>query len=87
MDLTAPGVEIVSTAASGGYAFASGSSLAAAHTSGAIALLTSASGGDVGAVRRALFGAAQRTSAAAPPALATLCRALAKLAKPCGDVP
>ena len=87
VDLTAPGVEIVSTAAAGGYAFASGSSLAAAHTSGALALLTSASGGDVGAARRSLFGAAQRTSATAPPALAPLCRALAKLAKPCGDVP
>jgi hypothetical protein len=86
VDLTAPGVEIVSTAAAGGYAFASGSSLAAAHTSGALALLTSASGGDVGAARRALFGAAQRTSATTPPALAPLCRALAKLAKPCGDV-
>jgi len=83
VDLTAPGVEIVSTAANGGFAFASGSSLAAAHVSGALALLTSASEGDVAGARRALFGAALRTSATAPPALAPLCEALAKLGKPC----
>jgi subtilisin family serine protease len=83
VDLTAPGVEIVSTAANGGFAFASGSSLAAAHVSGALALLTAASDGDVASARRALFGAARRANATAPPALAPLCDALAKLAKPC----
>jgi subtilisin family serine protease len=83
VDLTAPGVEIVSTAASGGYAFASGSSLAAAHASGALALLTAASGGDVAAARLALFGAARRTAPKTPPALAPLCDALARLARPC----
>jgi hypothetical protein len=83
VDLTAPGVEIVSTAANGGFAFASGSSLAAAHVSGALALLTAASDGDVASARRALFGAARRANATAPPALAPLCDALAKLGKPC----
>jgi subtilisin family serine protease len=83
VDLTAPGVEIVSTAASGGYAFASGSSLAAAHASGALALLTAASGGDVASARLALFGAARRAGPKAPPALAPLCDALARLGKRC----
>jgi subtilisin family serine protease len=83
VDLTAPGVEIVSTAANGGYTFASGSSLAAAHASGALALLTSASGGDVGRARLALFGAAKRSGPKAPPALAPVCDALAKLGKRC----
>jgi subtilisin family serine protease len=84
VDLVAPGVEIVSTAANGGYAFASGSSLAAAHVSGALALLTAASDGDVAAARLALFRSARRSSAQAPPALAPLCDALARLGKPCG---
>jgi hypothetical protein len=83
VDLTAPGVEIVSTAANGGYAFASGSSLAAAHASGALALLTSASGGDLAAARRALFSSATRANPKAPPALPKLCDALAKLGKRC----
>ncbi|HEU4428937.1 MAG TPA: S8 family serine peptidase [Myxococcota bacterium] len=83
VDLTAPGVEIVSTSANGGFAFASGSSLAAAHVSGVLALLTSASEGDVASARRALFGAARRANAGAPPALAPLCDALAKLGKTC----
>ncbi len=87
VDLTAPGVEIVSTAASGGYSFASGSSLAAAHASGALALLTSASGGDVAKARLALFGAAKRGSPKAPPSLAPLCDALARLGKPCAAKP
>jgi len=84
VDLTAPGVEIVSTAANGGYAFASGSSLAAAHASGALALLTSASGGDVARARLALFGAARRAAPKAPPALAPLCDSLARLGRTCG---
>jgi subtilisin family serine protease len=84
VDLTAPGVEIVSTAANGGYAFASGSSLAAAHASGALALLTAVSGGDVASARLALFGAARRAGPKEPPALAPLCDALARLGKPCG---
>jgi subtilisin family serine protease len=84
VDLTAPGVEIVSTAANGGYAFASGSSLAAAHTSGALAVLTGVSGGDVGRARLALFGAAKRRAPGTPPALGLLCDAIARLGKSCG---
>ncbi|HEY8121053.1 MAG TPA: S8 family serine peptidase [Myxococcota bacterium] len=85
VDLTAPGVEIVSTSANGGYAFASGSSLAAAHVSGALALLTAASGGDVAAARLALFGAARRGAPRTPPALAPLCDALARLGRACAQ--
>jgi hypothetical protein len=85
VDLSAPGVEIVSTVPGGGFSFASGSSLAAAHASGVLALLTSASGGDVAAARRALFGAAQRSPGASArlPALAKVCDALALLSQPC----
>lgn len=83
VDLTAPGVEIVSTAANGGYAFGSGSSLAAAHVSGALALLTSANGGDVGQARLALFRAAKRSAPKTPFALAPLCDALARLERSC----
>jgi subtilisin family serine protease len=84
VDLTAPGVEIVSTSANGGYAFASGSSLAAAHASGALALLTAASGGDVARARLAMFGAARRSGPRAPAALGPLCDALARLGRSCG---
>jgi hypothetical protein len=84
VDLTAPGVEIVSTAAGGGYAFASGSSLAAAHVSGALAVLTALSGGDVGRARLALFGAASRRGPGLPPALSPLCEAVVRLRKSCG---
>jgi subtilisin family serine protease len=40
--VTAPGVDIVTAAPGGAYAFSSGTSLAAAHVSGAIALLLQA---------------------------------------------
>ncbi len=88
VDLTAPGVDIVSTVPGGDFAFASGSSLAAAHVSGALALLVSASDGDVSAARRALFLAARsgRAPSAAPPPLAPLCDSLARLGRPCAPI-
>jgi len=50
---------------------------------GALALLTSASDGDIGRARLALSGAARRTGPKAPPAIAPLCDALARLGRSC----
>ncbi len=87
MEITAPGVEIVSTIP-GGYAFADGTSLATAHVSALLALLRSVTDDPV-AARRALFQAghaqpgATATAAAAPRA----CDALALLGRPCPGTP
>ncbi|MCP3985694.1 MAG: S8 family serine peptidase [bacterium] len=54
LELTAPGLDIVSTAAGGGFAFAGGTSMATAHVSGVLALLASANG-DLQQARRTLL--------------------------------
>ena len=56
VDVFAPGVEILSTRAPSGFAFGDGTSLAAAHVSGALAVLR-ASGVDAPTARAAIDGA------------------------------
>lgn len=87
-ELTAPGVDIVSTAPGGGFAFADGTSLATAHVSGVLALVASA-GGDLAAARRAVFQAARRHPRATGrrAVLAPVCEALAGVDRPCPATP
>jgi subtilisin family serine protease len=77
----APGTEVLSTVPGGAFAFASGTSFAAAHVSGALAVLIG-SGATPDAARRVLFQAA-RTDAKPAPAVAPLCGALARLGHEC----
>jgi subtilisin family serine protease len=86
-EILAPGVEVLSTVPGNSFAFGDGTSLAAAHVSGALALLVGASA-DPAAARTALFQAADEARSAAgdttlPPPLPALCTALSRLDRPC----
>lgn len=86
VELVAPGVEILSTVPGGSFAFGDGTSLAAAHVSGVLALAVSASGGDARLARAALFEAAQahvESPGNQPATLPAACDVLAVLGKPC----
>ncbi len=82
VQLLAPGVDVVSTVP-GGFAFGNGTSLAAAHVSGLLALLASA-GVDPVAARRALLGDAP-DPAGPPPRLPAACEAFARAGGSCSD--
>lgn len=85
VEILAPGVEILSTVPGGSFAFGDGTSLAAAHASGVLALAIAASG-DPRAARAAFFEAAQARSeapGAEPSLLPAACDVLAALGKPC----
>jgi subtilase family protein len=77
----APGTDVLSTVPGGAFAFASGTSFAAAHVSGALAVLIG-SGATPDAARRALFQSA-RSGASPSPVMAPLCSALAQLGHAC----
>jgi subtilisin family serine protease len=69
--LAAPGRSILTLAPGGGYDYASGSSLATAHVSGAVALLRSVDG--------TLDGAAAHRLLSQPSSAIDACRALQRL--------
>jgi len=77
----APGAEVLSTVPGGAFAFASGTSFAAAHVTGALAVLIG-SGAAPDAARRALF---QTAAGSGPPSprVAPLCNALSQLGHAC----
>ena len=77
----APGVEVLSTVPGGAFSFASGTSFAAAHVTGALAVLIG-SGAAPDAARRALFQTARASSPTAP-RVAPLCNALEQLGHAC----
>jgi subtilisin family serine protease len=82
-EIWAPGTEVLSTVPGGAFAFASGTSFAAAHVSGALAVLIG-SGVAPADARRALFHAASARSAGAQtPTIAALCDALERLGHTC----
>jgi subtilisin family serine protease len=85
VELLAPGVEIVSTVPGNSFAFGDGTSLAAAHVSGVLALGIAA-GADPLAVRAALFEVANaraESPGAQPAELPSACALLGRLGKPC----
>jgi subtilisin family serine protease len=85
VELLAPGVEILSTVPGGSFAFGDGTSLAAAHVTGVLALAIAATE-DPLAARTALFSAAQARAVSPgnePAPLPTACEVLAILDKPC----
>ncbi len=84
VDLAAPGVDILSTAPGGRFVASSGTSLAAAHVSGAIALLLSQKPeAAVKELREAVEGTAHELSSGAPAGrgLVDSCRAARLLAR------
>ncbi|MBW2244270.1 MAG: S8 family serine peptidase [Deltaproteobacteria bacterium] len=84
LELTAPGVDIVSTAPGGGFAFANGTSMATVHVSGVLALLASATG-DLQRARQTLLLEAHRHPKASSQVgvLPSACALLKKLEHPC----
>jgi hypothetical protein len=78
----APGTDVLSTVPGGAFAFASGTSFAAAHVTGALAVLIG-SGAPPAVARRALFQSAVSGGAAPAPAMDTLCNALAQVGHAC----
>lgn len=81
-EIEAPGVEILSTYPGGTYAFADGTSLAAAHVSGVLALLLSADVDPLGA-RSALFRGPRRAASPGVVGLSSVCELLARAGRPC----
>ena len=86
-ELWAPGTEILSTVPGDAFAFATGTSFAAAHVSGALAVLVG-SGATPAQARRALFLSAQAAVPAGrnarSPSISPVCDALERVGQPCG---
>jgi subtilisin family serine protease len=81
-EIEAPGVEVLSTHSGGSYAFADGTSLAAAHVSGVLALLLGAQVDPLEA-RSALFAGPRRAAAPGVVGLSSLCELLARSGRSC----
>ena len=82
VELAAPGVDVLSTVPDSAFAFGNGTSLAAAHVTGALAILTSVTG-DPKLARGELFRAAQAGRARQTPALPSLCEVFERLGMAC----
>lgn len=84
VELLAPGVDVLSTVPGSAFAFGNGTSLAAAHVTGTLAVLTSVTG-DPKRARGELFRAAgPRASGRAMP---RVCDVFARLERPCDGPP
>jgi len=84
VELMAPGVDVLSTVPGSAFAFGNGTSLAAAHVTGSLAVLTSVTG-DPKRARGELFRAAgPRDSGRAIP---RVCDVFARLERPCEVAP
>ena len=83
VELYAPGVEVLSTIPGSAFAFGNGTSLAAAHVTGTLAVLTSVTE-DPKRARALLFRAAQAQRAAAGPSLPSACEVLKPSERTCG---
>lgn len=82
VELYAPGVEVLSTVPGSAFAFGNGTSLAAAHVTGALAVLTGITG-DARLARSALFQTVNARTAAGRPTLPALCDVLARAGHAC----
>ncbi len=83
-EILAPGVEVLSSVPGNAFSFGSGTSFAAAHVTGSLAILLGA-GVEPAAARQALFQqAAERpTVGTQPPPLPRLCDVLSRLGRAC----
>ncbi|HIE61180.1 MAG TPA: hypothetical protein EYQ02_05840 [Microbacterium sp.] len=82
VELAAPGVDVLSTVPGNAFAFGNGTSLAAAHVTGALAVLSSATG-DPKRARGELFRAAHSAGQGRTPALPTVCEIFKRLDLDC----
>ena len=83
VELYAPGVEVLSTVPGSAFAFGSGTSLAAAHVTGSLAVLTSITG-DAKRARSELFRSVNARAGNSLPILPAACEVLGRLGRPCG---
>jgi subtilisin family serine protease len=88
VDVLAPGVEILSTVPGDSFAFATGSSLAAAHVAGVVALLQAVAQ-DAALVRAAFLPSLRSDEAAGEeaPRARTVCDALSRMGWRCAPTP
>ncbi|HEB90852.1 MAG TPA: hypothetical protein ENI85_14860 [Deltaproteobacteria bacterium] len=82
VELFAPGVEILSTVPNDAFAFGSGTSLAAAHVTGALAILTGLTH-DPLIARAELFRTAHARRKSGPMIMPPVCEVLARLGRRC----
>jgi hypothetical protein len=82
VELYAPGVEVLSTVPGNAFAFGSGTSLAAAHVTGSLAVLTSITG-DAKRARSELFRSLDARVARTLPLLPKSCDVLRRVGKTC----
>jgi thermitase len=82
VELYAPGVEVLSTVPGSAFAFGSGTSLAAAHVTGSLAVLTGITG-DARKARSALFQTVNARTGGGLPRLPAACDVLARAGRPC----
>lgn len=83
VELYAPGVEVLSTMPGSAFAFGSGTSLAAAHVTGSLAVLTGITG-DVKRARSELFRSVNSRAANTLPILPPACDVLRRVGRACG---
>jgi hypothetical protein len=83
VELYAPGVEVLSTVPGSAFAFGSGTSLAAAHVTGSLAVLTGITG-DAKRARSELFRVVNARSGQALPILPPACEVLRRAGHACG---
>jgi len=83
VELFAPGVEILSTVPGSAFAFGSGTSLAAAHVTGELAVLTGITG-DPKRARSELFRSVHSRAGSGLPTLPAACDVLKRAGRACG---
>ncbi|MBK7950875.1 MAG: S8 family serine peptidase [Deltaproteobacteria bacterium] len=82
VELYAPGVEVLSTVPGNAFAFGSGTSLAAAHVTGSLAVLTGITG-DVRRARSELFRTVNARTSGGLPLLPAACDVLGRAGRAC----
>jgi len=83
VELYAPGVEVLSTVPGSAFAFGSGTSLAAAHVTGSLAVLTGITG-DAKRARSELFRVVNARTGDSLPTLPAVCDVLRRVGRTCG---